>query len=241
MESVATLCEYKGMTRSYAATLFGIKEGVKDTILDNSKEEHFTDLIPSANWMGQVIWETMDKELYGAMAVMEWFKGVAKAIGKVQKPLVWSTPSGMQCYYAPRKMKSKTYRIIHNRKQTGYRVLHPTSDIDGKKLASSIAPNIIHSFDASHLVLTTNACYVNGIRDFAFVHDSFGAHPDDAQLLLDLTKETFIDTYSYDYLSILELEFRTNYPNAEIPDVSDYVNYGDYNVELLKKSDYFFG
>ncbi len=229
------------MTRSYAATLYGIKEGVKETILDGKKEEHFTDLVPSANYMGQSIWETMDKELYGAMAVMEWFKGVAKSIAKVGKPLTWSTPSGMQCYYAPRKMKSKAYNIVHNRKQTNYRVLQPTSDIDGKKLTSSIAPNIIHSFDASHLVLTTNACYDHGIKDFAFVHDSFGTHPDDAQLLLDLTKETFIQTYSTDYLTALENEFKVNYPTAEIPTVSSYVNYGDYSVEQLRESDYFFG
>lgn len=229
------------MTRAYAATLYGIKEGVKETILDAKKEEHFTELVPSANFMGQLIWETMDKELYGAMAVMEWFKAVAKSIGKVQRPLIWSTPSGMQCYYAPRKMKSKSYNIVHNRKQTAYRVLQATDDIDGKKLSSSIAPNIIHSFDASHLVLTTNACYANGIRDFAFVHDSFGTHPDDAQLLLDLTKETFIETYSYDYLSILEMEFQTNYPDAEIPPVSKFVNYGDYSIEQLRESDYFFG
>ena len=229
------------MTRSYAATLFGIKEGVKETILDAKKEEHFTELVPSANYMGQSIWETMDKELYGAMAVMEWFKAVAKAIGKVQKPLTWSTPSGMMCYYAPRKMKSKSYNIVHNRKQTAYRVLQATQDIDGKKLSSSIAPNIIHSFDAAHLVLTTNACHDKGIRDFAFVHDSFGTHPDDAQLLLDLTKETFISVYSNDYLAILEEEFRSVYPDAEIPSVPSYVTYGDYSVESLRKSDYFFG
>lgn len=229
------------MTRSYAATLFGIKEGVKETILDTKKEEHFTELVPAANYMGQIIWETMDKELYGAMAVMEWFKAVAKAIGKVQKPLTWSTPSGMMCYYAPRKMKSKSYNIVHNRKQTAYRVLQATSDIDGKKLSSSIAPNIIHSFDAAHLVLTTNECYAKGIRDFAFVHDSYGTHPDDTQLLLDITKETFFTIYSEDYLTILEEEFRTVYPDAEIPSVSDYVNYGDYSVESVKKSDYFFG
>lgn len=229
------------MTRSYAATLFGIKEGVKETILDGKKEEHFTDLIPSANYMGQSIWETMDKELYGAMAVMEWFKAVAKAIGKVQKPLTWSTPSGMLCYYAPRKMKSKSYNIVHNRKQTAYRVLQATSDIDGKKLASSIAPNIIHSFDAAHLVLTANACYNEGIRDFAFVHDSFGTHPDDAQTLLDLTKDTFIEVYSEDYLAKLEQEFKETYPDAEIPPVSTFVNYGDYSIDQLRKSDYFFG
>lgn len=229
------------MTRSYAATLYGIKEGVKDTILDNKKEEHFKDLIPAANYMGQVIWETMDKELYGAMAVMEWFKAVAKAVGKVGKPLVWSTPSKMECYYAPRRMKSKRYSIVYNRKQTGYRTLVATPDIDGKKLASSIAPNIIHSFDASHLVLTTLKCVSYGIKDFAFVHDSFGTHPDNAQLLLDITKQTFTDIYSEDYLRKLEQEFRENYPEAEIPAVSDFVTYGNYDVLDVWNSDYFFG
>jgi len=229
------------MTRAYSATLFGIKDGVKASILAGKKEEHFTDLGPAANYMGQLIWETMDKELYGAMAVMEWFKAVAKAVGKVQQPLRWTTPSGMLCYYAPRKMKSKSYNIIHNRKQTAYRVLQATQEIDGKKLTSSIAPNIIHSFDASHLVLTTNACKAKGIEDFAFVHDSFGTHPDDAQLLLDLTKDSFIEMYSEKQLTRLENEFILNYPDAEIPPVSSFVTYGTYDVNQVKKSDYFFG
>ena len=229
------------MTKSYSATLYGIKDGVKDTILDARKEEHFTDLIPSANFMGQLLWETMDKYLYGATATMEWFKSVAKAIGKVDRPLTWVSPSGMNCYYAPRKMKSKSYNIVHNRKQTAYRVLEATPEIDSKKLVSSIAPNIIHSFDAAHLVLTANLCAKKGIKDFAFVHDSYGTHPDDTQLLLDLTKETFIEIYSVDHLKRLEEEFKINYPESEIPSVAENLSYGSYTVDQVKESDYFFG
>lgn len=229
------------MTKSYSATLYGIKDGVKETILDSHKEEHFSELVPASNYMGQLLWETMDKVLYGAVTTMEWFKAVAKAIGKVDKPLTWTTPSNMSCYYAPRKMKSKAYTVMHNRKKSAYRMLEATPEIDGKKLTSSIAPNIIHSFDASHLVLTANLCLEKGIKDFAFVHDSFGTHPDDAQLLLDITKETFIQIYSQDHLTRLEEEFKLNYPEAEIPSVSEFVSYGSYTVDSVKESDYFFG
>jgi len=95
------------MTRSYAATLYGIKQGVQRYVKKAGKERLFEDLQGDCDFMGKKIWDVMDKCLARPMSVMNYFQAVAKTIGKSGQPLRWTTPTGMSCYHAPRKQKPK--------------------------------------------------------------------------------------------------------------------------------------
>lgn len=229
------------MTRSYAATLYGIKDGVKDHVLKEGKETLFNELILESNWMGQIIWDTMNEELKGPMLVMEYFKKVAKVVGEANKPLWWTTPSGMRCYYGPRKTKTKNLQININRRTKNYTLNTPTDDINKAKLQSSIAPNIIHSFDASHLIMTTIQAMSKGIQDFAYVHDSFGVKPDQVTPLLESIRRAWIDIYSTNQLERLYEEWVEMYPECDIPDWKMYVETGSLDAREVLKSDFFFG
>lgn len=228
------------MTRSYSATLYGIKEGVREFILSEEKADCFEDLILESNWMGKLIWDTMNAEISGPMAVMEYFQKVAEVIGKAGKPLKWFAPSGMYCHYAPRKQKPVRIKVRINMKQKLYQMLESTDVINGAKLTSSVAPNIVHSFDASHLVMTTNRCLEKGVKDFAFVHDSFGTHPDAVADLLECTKEAWIEMYDQNQLERLYQEWCLSYPECEIPHWRGSVNMGTLNIEDVRNSDFFF-
>ena len=46
--------------------------------------------------------------------------------------------------------------------------------IDKEKSANGVAPNCVHACDAAHLLLVANAAAVEGIRQIATAHDSFG-------------------------------------------------------------------
>jgi len=66
--------------------------------------------------------------------------------------------------------------------------------IQKDKPKSSIAPNFIHSLDALHMRRSINR-FANdfGSKEFAFwaVHDAFGTHPSEVDLLLGVLKEEF--------------------------------------------------
>lgn len=57
------------------------------------------------------------------------------------------------------------------------------------------APNKIHSYDASHMMLTILKMLDNGIIDFCMVHDSYACHAADAETMDGLIWEAFTEMY----------------------------------------------
>ena len=69
------------------------------------------------------------------------------------------------------------------------------NSLDTRKQRQGIAPNFVHSMDASHLMLTVCSCYESGIKSFAMIHDSYGTHAGNADTLFRTVREVFVDTY----------------------------------------------
>ncbi|MHC1725758.1 MAG: DNA-directed RNA polymerase [Syntrophobacteraceae bacterium] len=51
-----------------------------------------------------------------------------------------------------------------------------TQKVDSSKTRAGISPNVIHSFDAAHLVNTVAQCHRDGVHSFSMIHDSYGCH-----------------------------------------------------------------
>jgi DNA-directed RNA polymerase len=68
--------------------------------------------------------------------------------------------------------------------------------IDVRKQVDGIVAHLVHSMDATHMMQTTNRLYAEGIRHFAMVHDSYGVHACDVDLLNRVLREEFIRIYS---------------------------------------------
>ena len=49
-----------------------------------------------------------------------------------------------------------------------------TDRLDARKQRQGSSPNLIHSVDATHLMLVVNAALDTGIDCFAMIHDDFG-------------------------------------------------------------------
>ena len=71
----------------------------------------------------------------------------------------------------------------------------PTGNINKRAQASGIAPNFIHSMDASHLQKTALDSYNQGIRHFAMIHDSYGTCVSQAGTLFRIVREAFVEMY----------------------------------------------
>jgi len=128
--------------------------------------------------------------------------------------LSWFTPSGFPVIY-------KAY-LQHERKQRGTirgitgnkdgRVMHVIKvDVLNKETgervpcrrsyASGISPNVVHSYDASHMANTIVS--FNG--SFGAVHDSFSSHASEIDFLQEVTKMTFIAQYDVEnFFNILQ-------------------------------------
>ena len=90
--------------------------------------------------------------------------------------------------------------------------------IDISEQTSSVSPNFIHSFDATHLVMTVNAAVAEGVSSFAMIHDSFGAHACDIPKLKGVLREQFVKLYTEnDPFSMLVEANSHNFANGVSP------------------------
>jgi DNA-directed RNA polymerase len=79
-----------------------------------------------------------------------------------------------------------------------------------------IVANFVHSEDGAHMMRTTNRLHARGLRHFAMVHDSFGVHACDVDLLNRVLREEFM--YSEPVLQKFIDEVRRANPDIHFPD-----------------------
>jgi hypothetical protein len=65
-----------------------------------------------------------------------------------------------------------------------------------KGMKRGITPNFIHSLDGSHMTKVINAMRDEGSNDFWAVHDCFGVHPADTDMLMDVVREKFVEVHT---------------------------------------------
>jgi len=160
--------------------------------------------------------------------------------------LSWHTPSGFPVVYKAflqheRKHKGTIRGIPNNPKG---RINHVIKvDVLNKEtkekvpcrrsFASGISPNVVHSYDASHMANTI--CIFNS--SFAAVHDSFNTHASEVDFLQEVTKMTFVAQYDIpDFFNNLMDTLMLNkntfaYPQPEA---------GDLDLQQVYDSKYFF-
>lgn len=234
------------MTRSYAATLRGIQDGVVDFILDNKGENKFDKHFAAGYWMGHNIWSSMEEALRGPMRFLEWVQKCGQVIGKNNLPFIWDNPIGMGCIHQPFKQATSRLKVKVGYQMVNFRFNKPVNRINVNKIKSSCSPNMVHSVDASHLLMTVNKCMERGVNSFACVHDSFGCHPDDAEILLQSAKDAWVEIYSQNWLENWYQQWcgylvKNGCDAGNLPHWEDYITLGTWRPEQVQDSQYFFG
>ena len=101
------------------------------------------------------------------------------------------------------------------------------------KHLSSIAANLVHSHDTAHMVAV--AAEWEGC--FGAVHDSYACHASDVDDLIVLIKDKFIEMYEHDnYYEVIRDSILSSAEGFDTPLPS----VGDYDLEELRESDFFF-
>ena len=192
------------------------------------------------------VWRAVHDSIGPAMGVMSWIQECSNAVvreGGVN--LRWTAPSGFPVVQTYRKKRTTRLDIKANGRSERVRVdiKLETPEISPKDHKTGSAPNVVHSFDAAHMVATVRACLKEGIRDFAMVHDSFGCHAAHVEALHQHTRETFAAMYDFPVLHTLGQEWERlveveGRPGVEIPEPPVL---GSYQPVRVRLASYFFG
>lgn len=186
----------------------------------------------------KIIWDAIDEVVVAARQGMAFIKAITTDAVKQGLYLTWETPSGFIAEQKRYEMKSTRVRT-QLLGETKFTVLEPTTTLDLPKMVSSCAPNFIHSHDAAHLVNTIVAAYDAGIRDIVVIHDSFGTHACNTDLLRDTLRSELVSMYSGNRMEafIIDLMRRQGY---EWSDGIEMPSMGDLDLTVILDSEYVF-
>ncbi|WP_266031186.1 DNA-directed RNA polymerase [Brucella intermedia] len=196
-----------------------------------ARPEAVTYLVP-------ILWKAVEKTVIRAREVMGWLQECAKAAGHGGTAMWWKTPAGFfvrQFYGTLAEERIKTSVDGQTIWLRNYTITN-TLNLDDQLKA--IAPNFVHSMDASALMTCAILAAENGVESFTSIHDAYGTVAADMWTLNECIREAFLMTYQQ---PVLEM-FRNAclYVAGTAKDIPPVPASGLLNLSDIKASDYFF-
>jgi DNA-directed RNA polymerase len=217
-------------------TPYGVTRGtIYKELLESEAMQQCKDPKKSARYLAKVLEECIPEVAVEAGKIMKWLRQIARILAKANRGLAWTTPTGFPVVHEIRK--PKTVRIATLDRTLVIYQEDETRKIDPRKQADGIVAHLVHSMDAAHMMLTVYRLYAEGLRHFAMVHDSFGVHACDIDLLNRALREEFVRIYSEPVLQNFLNEQRKAHPDIELPDPPAP---GNLDIREVISSPYFF-
>ncbi len=254
------LCKRPVMTFAYGSGVYGFTQQLKDDILYPAYEE--TQLLlqqaeitaqeaeerfpfegrgdQAASMLAKHIYKAVLTKVEKAATIMSWMQSCSRLITKNNQSIWWKTPLGFPVLH--RYMKKETLRVKTN---LGGHVWKPsiqidTKDIDSRRMANAISPNLVHSLDSSHLMLVVNQAIDEGINSLALIHDSFGTHASEIPRFFQVVREAFVELYKVNPFIELAENFRGQMPEEMQDSIPSLPPEGSLNIHSVLQSDFAF-
>lgn len=215
------------MTQVYGVTVYGAARQMIDMIPDLRLEalctpeelKYFEDnKFMIMKRIASLIFDSIQQLFFHSKSIQQWllancFRVLvvldenAVSLDESTKPMMWTSITGfpvIQLYTKPKLVSLKTQmQAVTIARDDEY------STMDLRKQLNAVAPNFIHSLDASHLYLTSEQCRVNNIP-FVSVHDSFWTTPAKVDDLNKIIRQQFVQLHSSNILERLYTEMSNN-------------------------------
>jgi DNA-directed RNA polymerase len=186
------------MTTPYGATRRGIAKKLEGRWGEVVGRKH-------AWYMARVLEESIADLVRGPKGVMRWLRAITRTLAANGHGVRWCTPAGFPVVMEERQ--PRRVRVVFDfgkragKKPAGRRelLLHhydPDAPISPGAQLRRVVPNYVHSLDAAHLILTVEALLGRGLDHFLVVHDSFGVHAADMDVLGEALRTTFVKMYA---------------------------------------------
>lgn len=227
------------MTFAYSVTHRGMRDQIVAALqkLDDSGGYlGDTPYYAAATWLAPLVDRAIRQTVVAASEAMQWLQEVARAATEEGLPLYWCAPTGFPVLQDQRRPIGKRVKVYYGGQPIKLTLQTESPRLDAKRQASGIAPNLVHSMDAAHLMRTVIAAREAGIRHFAMVHDSFGVHAADTTEFNTIIRREFIRMYQQDVLA----EFREGMQSRMLGELPPSPSMGTFDLDQVMDSDFFF-
>ena len=216
-----------------------------------------------AHYIASKVWQGVTQVVTRATEGMTFFKKVANALACEGKPLCWVTPVGLPVLHKYTEWEVKPLQLfLFDRKVPIHKAgaldkidaenrgvirrvrmnmrTNPKQRIDREKARNAVAPNVIHSMDAAHLMLTVLSAKEEGMGSFSLIHDSFGTHAGNTDRFFQIIREAFVEMYeSYcPFQEVFEQAMERIDDPTQLPD--DVPTIGDWEIREVLDAGYAF-
>ncbi|WP_370955663.1 DNA-directed RNA polymerase [Bosea sp. RCC_152_1] len=229
-----------GQRSSMAYILEGLQEVVeakgKNPFFKSEEEDG---LFRAALFLQPVVWAAITATVVAARSAMDWIKCYTKLVLENNQAPSWITPDGFlieQRYMnmAGRRIDTTLFgSVVKHTLQT------ETQEINKREHLNGVAPNWVHSMDATAMRLAVLEGKDAGLTSFAMVHDSFGTHAANTHLFSHLIRESFVNMYEgSDPIAMFAVSMTSRCaPDALRPNLPAR---GTLDLSNVLESDYFF-
>lgn len=211
----------------YGVTMPGMAAGLRDDGLTDGLQGSS---YKNAWYLSEHIDASVRDVVISAGRLMDWFRGMAREISKIKRPITWLAPSGMPVKMHYLVMDERQVRTCLARLTIRFPINY--EDVDTEAQVRGIVANFIHSLDASHIVGTCLACVEEGIVDLHFIHDSYGTHACDIEQLGCILRSEFVKMHKTKPLQRFVQDL--GFPTDPLPPE------GNLDLDSVLKSKYFF-
>ena len=245
------LCKRPTMTTPYGVTAKGVNAQTWDWLAKLAAGRDrlpFEDETggPACAFITPLIIQAIQGTVPRAMQAMDVLREAASVRARAGYQGSWMVPgTGFHVIQEYHNTQRQRVRItLHTGKRDFWlRTTPDAPSVSVRKSRSAVPPNLVHSLDAAHLMLT-----VNRLRDEAetpisvsVVHDSFACHAADAPLMARVLREEFVRLYEEnDVLAGVLADLReglTEEQQAKMPAAPEP---GDLDLKSVLASPYFF-
>lgn len=225
------------MTLPYGSTKQTCTSSILGHILAQNKDFFGHRPFIAALYLSNILWDSIGDVVIAARAGMAWLKKASSVISSTGKAIIWHTPMNFPVYQKSCEMDIERINqtIYGKRYQISFGYM--SDRIDKNRMRNGIAPNFVHSLDASHMMRTVLAASKEGIDCFACIHDDYGTHAADTERFFQIIREQFVKMYTeHDPLAEFKQEQEETL-GVKLPDLPEV---GNLDISKVLTSDYFF-
>lgn len=228
------------MTFAYSATVSGMQDQILMQLAKIGNE-----VFPGhSNWqmakhLAKIVYEAICETVKRGAEAMSFIKETVKPASKAYN-ISWTTPDGLPVQQRYIKYRAKRVACFYEGSRQLVQIRLDEGKSHSQKHASSIAPNYVHSMDATHLRVVCRELSRQGLTSFAMIHDSFGVHACDVDLMNATLRDEFIAMYSVNVLEKFQQEIIAITPEESLAELPPVPTDGNLDLELVRESDFFF-
>lgn len=225
------LVKQAAMTTPYGVTRTGVADQIEELILGNDR---FQDEEQAAWQLAGHLVAAIGEVVVKAAEIREWMRAVAKLFASQARSISWITPTGFRVVQDYRNVDRRVQTVAGTFKK---RERDPQAKPNIMKHENSFVANVVHSLDASHMMLTVTELHRQGLRHFGMAHDSYAVHASDVDLMNQVLRDQFIRVHTEFTLAGLHEQLKRQAPDLEVPPPP---SCGTLDLDEVRKSEYFF-